>query len=304
MIIPSTTPLSPPKGDTQVGQKNLRIRAFDLARGLAMFLMIVIHVLTFYGSPEVQQGMFAKTVDFLLSWPSASLFVFLMGVLVAYSDTQNPLVGLRRAFSLIALGYLLNLLREAIPTWLSLEMGLVTYEQLGQYTPLNGLLVTDVLQFSGVAFAVCITLKHFVPNPIIWLATALAIIFGSPFLWDIQSGVSAVDHFLKLFWGNKEHGAIFPVFPWLAYPVVGMAFGNYFRQSKNHQRAFTSSLYCGVCTDSVIGGLITLTNIAEYHTADHLRHGPGIIIVITGCVFIWLCLCQLLINTAAAQSLL
>lgn len=280
-------------------QMSSRIRAFDLARGIATFLMIIIHVLTFYGSPEVQQGLFAKTIDFLLSWPSASLFVFLMGILVAYSDNQNLAVGLRRSFSLIALGYLLNLLRETIPTWLSLEMGLVTYEQLGKYTPLNGLLVTGVLQFSGVAFAVCITLKHFVPNPKIWLAAALAIVFGSPFLWDIQTGISSMDHFLKLFWGNKEYGAIFPVFPWLAYPIIGMAFGSYFKQSSNPQKAFTHSLLAGFSL-IIVGCLITLTNI-DYHTADHLRHGPGIIIVITGCVFVWLWLCQQLIKKTGAN---
>ena len=292
-------PLTHQKDFDPKKQKKSRIFAFDLGRGIAIFLMIVIHVLTFYASPEVQQGTFAKTLDFLLSWPSASLFIFLMGVLVAYSDSPNIFPGLRRSFSLFAVGYLLNLLRETVPTWLSLEMGLVTYEQLGKYTPINGLLVTDILQFAAVAFATCILLKHFMPRPQVWLSISLAIIFGSPFLWDIQSGIPALDHLLKLFWGNKEQGAIFPVFPWLAYPIIGMAFGYYFKYSNNQKKSFQYSLIAGF-TLIALGCLITLTNI-EYHTADHLRPGPGIILVITGVVFIFLWLCQLLINSFTAN---
>ena len=78
-------------------KKSTRILAFDFSRGLAILLMIVIHVLTFYGSPELRQGLFAKTVYFLLSWPSAAIFVFLMGVLVSYSKNKNVSLGLKRS---------------------------------------------------------------------------------------------------------------------------------------------------------------------------------------------------------------
>ncbi len=57
-------------------QSTTRIFTFDFARGLAILLMIVIHVLTFYASPEVQRGVFYQTVFFLLSWPSATLLCF------------------------------------------------------------------------------------------------------------------------------------------------------------------------------------------------------------------------------------
>ncbi len=274
-------------------QSTTRILTFDFARGLAILLMIVIHVLTFYASPEVQQGVFYRTVFFLLSWPSATLFVFLMGILVAYSNSQNVALGLKRSAMLFVLGYVLNLLRETLPTWLSLEFGLVTYEQLGKYTPINGLLVTDILQFAGLAFAVCILLKHFIHSPIIWLAIAVAIIFGSPYVWDIQTGITAVDQGLKLFWGNKDQGAIFPLFPWLAYPIVGMAFGYWFKQSTNINRSFLHSLFYGVVIIG-LGSVLSLSNI-EYHAADHLRPGPGIVVALTGGVFVWLYMCHLLV---------
>ncbi len=281
-------------------QNKTRVLAFDFARGLAILLMIVIHVLTFYASPEVQQGVFYRTIFFLLSWPSATLFVFLMGVLVAYSNTQNVALGLNRSAALFLLGYVLNLLRETLPTWLSLEVGLVTYEQLGKYTPTNGLLVTDILQFAGLAFAVCILLKHLIYSPIIWLGIALAIIFGSPYVWDIQTGITELDHGLKLFWGNKDIGAIFPLFPWLAYPIIGMAFGYWVKQSTNINRSFLHSVFYGVVIIG-LGCVFTLSNI-EYHTADHLRPGPGIVIALTGGVFVWLYMCNLLVNAVNTDN--
>jgi len=271
-----------------------RVAAFDLARGLAIILMIVIHVLSFYGSPEVKQSPFGIAVTFILSWPSAAIFVFLMGILVIYSKSQNLLKGLQRAAALFALGYLLNLLRETIPTWLSLNMGLVTYEQLGPYTPINGLLIIDILQYAGLAYAICILLKHFIPQPKIWLFIAVCIIFSSPFLWDIRSDIPALTYILKLLGGSKEQGVLFPIFPWLAYPIIGMVFGYWFKLRENQKMSFKYTLLGGIAL-VIIGAGITLSN-RDFHIGYDLRPGPGLIVVITGIVFIWLWLCQQAIN--------
>ncbi|WP_444997309.1 heparan-alpha-glucosaminide N-acetyltransferase domain-containing protein [Aliikangiella sp. IMCC44359] len=282
--------------------KPSRILAFDLARGLAIMFMIVIHVLNFYGSQEVQQGLFGTVIKFIFGWPSASVFVFIMGTFVAYSDNQNLSLGLKRAAMLFALGYLLNLMRATIPTWLSLKMGLVTYEQLGPHTPINGLLVVDILQCAALAFAICILLKYFFPNPKVWLVTAMVVTFGSPLLWDISSGIAPLDQVLKIFWGNKYQGSLFPLFPWLAYPLVGMAFGQWIKQCDDINKAFQRTLLTGVLVVA-IGAIITLSNTA-FHAADNMRSGPGIIVTMTGVVLIWLWLCQLIINKLKPNSTL
>lgn len=282
--------------------KPSRILAFDLARGLAILFMIIIHVLNFYGSQEVQQGFFGATIKFIFGWPSASLFIFVMGTFVAYSNNSNLSSGLKRAAMLFALGYLLNFMRATLPTWLSLEMGLVTYEQLGVHTPINGLLVVDILQCAALAYAVCILLKHFFPNPKVWLIAAMAIAFGSPVLWDISSGITAIDQVLKIFWGSKHQGSLFPLFPWLAYPLVGMAFGQWIKQSKDINKAFLRTLFAGAII-AVFGVLITLTN-PEFHIADNMRSGPGLMIILIGAVLMWVWLCQFIVNRMKSYSIL
>jgi len=269
-----------------------RIAAFDLARGVPILFMIIIHVLAFYGSADVQQGNFAKTVNYLIGWPSASIFVFMMGVFVVYSTNSNLNKGLQRAATLFMLGYLLNLVRETIPTWLSLELGFVTSEQLGMYTPLHGLLVVDILQNAGLAYAICLLLKHYIKQAAAWLALALLVAFGSPLLWDITTGIPVFDQLLKIFWGNRAQGALFPLFPWLAYPLVGMAFGQWFKHSTNNKKAFNITLLAGISL-LIVGRLIIELN-PEYHIADKMRHGPGLLVLMTGIVFIWLWLFNLL----------
>lgn len=283
-----------------------RILAFDLARGLAVMFMIIIHVLNFYGAPEVQNGPFGTTIKFIFGWPAASVFIFIMGTFVAYSNNQNLSGGLKRAAALFALGYVLNLFRATIPTWLSLNMGLVTYEQLGPHTPINGLLVVDIFQCAALAYVICILFKHYFTDPKVWLIAAIIIAFGSPLLWDITSGIMPVDQVLKIFWGNKYQGSLFPLFPWLAYPLAGMAFGHWIKHQNNINQAFNQGLFLGIIIVA-IGIALILTN-REFHLADNMRSGPGLLVALTGGVLIWLWLCQRVViyieNTSILNSIL
>ncbi len=271
-----------------------RIRAFDLARGLAILLMMLIHTLDFYGASEVHETLIGSSFKAFVGWPAASTFIFIMGVFVAYTPNATLQQGLKRAAMLFALGYLLNLFRGTIPMWLSLQFGLVTYEDLGPHSPLTEFLVVDILQFAGIAFAVCCLLQHYLPSPKYWLAVALAINFVSPFLWDISTGVIYIDEVLQIFWGYEAQGAIFPQFPWLTYPIVGMAFGQWLKDSNDVGVFFKKAAWIAVAT--MIVGLGIISTDVEFHLADSLRGGPGLIICITSFTILVLCLCQYVVN--------
>ncbi|ARU59159.1 multipass membrane protein [Oleiphilus messinensis] len=272
-----------------------RIKAFDLARGLAVLLMMLIHTLDFYGSSTVHETMIGASFKAFVGWPAASTFVFIMGIFVAYTPNATLAQGLKRAAMLFALGYVLNLFRGTIPMWLSIQMGLVTYEDLGPHTPLTEFLIVDVLQFAGIAFAVCSLLQHYLPNPKYWLATALLVNFVSPLLWDISTGNLYLDELLQIFWGYEAQGAIFPQFPWLTYPLVGMAFGGWLKTSSSLPDFFRRSFWIAT-TGMVIGLGIIFTDV-EFHLADSLRGGPGLIICISCFTILVLCACQFIVNS-------
>lgn len=276
-----------------------RITTFDLARGLAILFMMLIHVLDFYGQAEVRASLFGEIITFLGRPPAAPVFMFIMGIFIVFSSRLNLKDGLRRAAWLFVIGYLLNLVRGSIPLWLSLQMGLVTHDELGGVTPLTELLIVDILQFAGLAFAICILLRHYLPHPKYWLVTGMIVLFISPMLWDISSGWRTLDEVLKLFWGNKNQGSMFPLFPWLAYPLFGMAFGYWFKQAKFHTDFFRWAGILGLIL-LLMGTAVTLTDV-DFHYAYYLRGGPGATIWITGFILSWLWLCHLAVEKLATN---
>ncbi|MDO8827564.1 heparan-alpha-glucosaminide N-acetyltransferase domain-containing protein [Methylophaga sp.] len=276
-----------------------RIATFDLARGLAILFMMLIHVLDFYGQADVRSSLFGSVVSFLGSPPAAPVFMFIMGIFIVFSTRLDVATGLRRAAWLFVIGYVLNLLRGSIPLWLSLQLGLVSYAELeaGGVSPLSEFLIVDILQFAGLAFAICVFLKHYFPQPKYWLATGVIVVFLSPLLWDISSGWIVLDEVLKLLWGNKYQGSMFPLFPWLAYPLFGMAFGFWFKRTNSPKRFFINTLWLGLAL-LLVGTLLTLSNM-DFHYPYFLRSGPGATIWISGFVLLWLGICRFVVENIA-----
>lgn len=274
--------------------KKGRIATFDVAKGLAVLLMVMIHVLDFYGLPEVRFGTFGATLKFTVGWPAASMFVFIMGLFVTYSGNSSLRQNLLRAAGLFALGYLLNLVRSSIPMWLSIKIGLVSYADVAPHTPLSELLIVDVFQFAGLALVICALLRRVAPRPGVWLVTALAVAFISPWLWDASTGNIVVDEVLKLFTGNEAQGAMFPLFPWLAYPLAGMALGDWLRRKQDVSFALQRSMFAG-CVLMALAGVLMFSN-PDYHIADNMRSGPGLIIFFTGLILVFLWACHALVQ--------
>ncbi len=271
-----------------------RVNTFDLARGLAVIFMIMIHVLNFYGTPEVQTGTFGTTLQTLVDWPSASVFVFIMGILIPFSGKNSLSVGLYRAIKLFALGYLLNLTRSTIPMWLSIKMGWVSYEDLGGYTPTTEFFVGDIFQFAGLTYAVCTLLRYYISDVRLWLFAAASVIFLSPMVWDISTDWGPSNEFFKLIWGGQNQGAVFPLFPWLAYCIGGMVLGQWFKESDNHPQFFKQTIFVGLIL--IATGSAMIYSNPEFHAPHHLRGGPGLITTITGFVLVWLCFCRQLVE--------
>ncbi len=68
-----------------MSQDKTRLRAIDLARGLAVFFMILVHVLITYSAPDVEHSLFGEIVGFQGGPPAAPVFMALMGISFYYS---------------------------------------------------------------------------------------------------------------------------------------------------------------------------------------------------------------------------
>ncbi|AWF83103.1 hypothetical protein BTJ40_21065 [Microbulbifer sp. A4B17] len=289
-------------GAVVLPQKNPRILAFDLTRGIAVLFMIAIHVLYHYGRTDVADSAIGVAIQVSAGTPAASVFMLIMGIFIGYSSKPSLKQDLFRAAGLFAIGYLLNFARGTVPMWLSLQFGLVTQEQLGEYTPLSEFLMVDIFQFAGLALAICALVRHFLPHPIYWLAAAAIVAFGSSLVWDIGSNSVVIDEILQLFFGNKREGVMFPLFSWLAYPLAGMAVGYWFKNTKNIDALFSRSIWIGLALMS-IGGLLIMLN-TQYFFAENMRGGPGLIILLIGYTFLWLWISNFLLNKVKNRKLI
>lgn len=92
-----------------------RQKELDIARGLAVLFMILIHVQLYFASKGVMNTYFADFNDFVGDMPAAPMFMFLLGIGINYSKKTTPKSMLKRGMILLLLGYVLSFVRGFIP---------------------------------------------------------------------------------------------------------------------------------------------------------------------------------------------
>lgn len=263
-------------------EKVMRINSLDLARGLAVFFMILVHVLETYGRDDVYDHFVGKAVEFFGSAPAAPVFMFIMGFFLAYPSDKGLKAGVIRGLKIMALGYLLSFMRYNLPE----ALGITSYPY--EFDLFSFIWEIDILPFAGFAMILLALIRRYIPSPKIWIIMAISITAVSPFLWGISSGNAPIDWFLDFLWGTYEE-VYFPVFPWLTFPLLGMAFRNYCTIDEG--RVVTSGKTTKFVILVLIAGIcITLTNV-KFHYGDYYRSGPGAMIWMSGFVIVWIFIC-------------
>ncbi len=274
-------------GESNNINRQVRIRSLDLARGLAVFFMILVHVLESYGNEGAYDTAFGLIVEFLGGAPAAPVFMFLMGFFLVYPSDKGLKVNVIRGLKIMALGYVLSFLRYTLPE----ALGITHYG--GGFDFFSFVWEVDILQFAGIALIILAVIRQFIPWPRTWILLAILITVSSPLLWGVESGIPAVDWLLDLMWGSYEE-VWFPVFPWLAFPLLGMAFSNFIENKSGRLTADRRVPAAGAGV-LVIGIMITYMDPA-YNIGDYYRSGPGAVIWMSGFVVIWLFLCELAVR--------
>jgi hypothetical protein len=191
---------------------------FHHARGIAVLCMIAVHVMQIFGTVAARASVAGAVVEFIGGPPAAPVFMSVMGALfmMARRTTGRRI---RRGLLLIALGYLLNLIRGTIPVAVGLGLGVFSPEEIGSYSPLGLLPAVDILVFAGISYLVMAIIASTIKRPVVWLVVAVAIAVGSRWLWGSSTGSAVVDAMLEPFIGVGTHTS-FPAFPWLVHPIA------------------------------------------------------------------------------------
>lgn len=267
-----------------------RFLFMDLARGLAIFFMVMIHVLGEMSSTEVNGSIFGSVLTFLGGPPAAPVFVFLMGSSLMLSRHNSARKTALRGVKLLFLAYLLNFFREYVPASVALYFEIISKNDLALGGLSSTLVVIDILHFAGLALIILSLLRKIFHKPMHYLLAAMAVALTSPFLWGKVSGHLIFDWLLTLLWGTGGEMVAFPIFPWLSYALLGMAFAQCLLQSTDQinylKRTAIVGLYC------LIFGTILISTNYSYHVGDYWRSGPGSLLWISGFIVIFLYFCQ------------
>lgn len=259
------------------------IPSFDIPRAIAIGLMIMIHTLMFYASPSTMNQPLTKFLMLFGTGPGAPTFMFLMGVYFVYARPKSEGYYIRRGLQLIALGYFLNILRFLLPVGFILLLE-VPPKAFLPWTPLTFFKDIDILQFAGLALIIMTLVGSKLRRPIYSLVMIVGVALVSPYLWGITSGFAPLDWVLDLLWGRNIY-TVFPLFPWLVYPIAGCLFAQLMITHTKSTSFFRKACLSGLVL--YLGGMLLSSSNVSFHYGDYFRAGYGGTAVILGFVMFY-----------------
>lgn len=274
-----------------------RIRAFDLALGLAVFFMILVHVLWHWGAPATWTTPIGLAISFMAGPTAAPVFVFLMGARLGTSPPSSfaSLVG--RGLWLVFLGYVLNVFRGFLPATLGLATGVITPEEIAPFTPWWLLTTVDLHAMIGFSL-VAIAVLHARVRPGVWwlvLAAVVAVV-GGP-LRGLSFGTPVLDAPLTPFLGSAPN-VYYAVIPWVVYPLVGTVFGGIVARSADRPALFRRAAGVGLLLGALGLGLIAIQQ-PGFDVYTYWRQPLSFMVAIMGVILLWLALCDLVTRRPA-----
>ena len=287
MTTPDATPVNAVTGIA--GRE--RVRAFDLAAGLAVFFMILVHVLWHWGTPDTWTTPIGEAISYLAGPTATPVFMFLIGASLgaARRSGTGTLVG--RGLWLFALGYLLNLLRGVIPFTLGTTTGVITEAQVAPYNAWWLGTTVDLHHVVGLSLIAIALLRTRAQPGWLWLGLAGVLILVAPWLRAVSFGSPILDAPLTPFLGSAPN-VYYAFVPWLAYPLAGAVFGSMMARSADRTGLFRRAGVVGVVL-LLIGGALIAIQQPSFDVYTYWRQPASFAVAIMGIILVWLALCDI-----------
>ncbi|MBC7861885.1 MAG: DUF1624 domain-containing protein, partial [Bacteroidia bacterium] len=194
----------------------VRSQAVDLLKGIAVVLMINVHIIELFASNSINNVLSGKIFLFLGGPPVAPLFALIFGYYISASKkTLTQLI--TRGAKIFCLGMLLNIA-------LNLNLLLSANKGLLKVDVLHYIFGVDILQFAGISIILLALVKKILEkNILVTFSLAALSAFLGAFLLNYIPANTTLKYLSSFFYGSTAW-SYFPLFPWIAYPLVGMAF--------------------------------------------------------------------------------
>jgi uncharacterized membrane protein len=268
-----------------------RVRAFDLAAGLAVFFMILVHVLWHWGTPDTWTTPIGEAISYLAGPTATPVFLFLIGASLGAAQRSGTGTLVGRGLWLFALGYLLNLLRGVIPFTLGTATGVITEAQVAPYNAWWLGTTVDLHHVVGLSLIAIALLRARVQPGWLWLALAGSLILVAPWIRAVTFGSPLLDAPLTPLLGSAPN-VYYAFVPWLAYPLVGAIFGSMMARSPDRTALFRRAAVVGVCL-LLIGAALIAIQQPSFDVYTYWRQPASFAVAIMGIILVWLAVCDL-----------
>ncbi len=188
----------------------------DLLKGIAVVLMVQVHLMELFAQQGLYLSNIGKVSLFLGGPPAAPIFMAVMGYFLAIS-AKNTSKMVFRGFKLLLWGLLLNI-------GLNLHLIFDHFTEQIQVNPFEYIFGVDILFLAGLSLiAIAFLRPIFKDNFYLWGGMAVVIVLITPLFSYIPLDPSWKNYPIAYFGGNFSW-SYFPLFPWLAYPIAGYTF--------------------------------------------------------------------------------
>ena len=220
-----------------------RQKELDWAKAFTIIVMVIIHTyeqLSVIDAEEIPTDLFRIILEFLAGPLGAPVFMFAMGVGIVYSKNNQPTKMTRRGLLLVRNGYLLNFFKGTVPVLIAMAIGVTA-----PITIVGSLFNVSILQFAGMAFlTIALMKRRRVSLPVMFIIAIVLSIAGA-MLAKIDMSSSWLQYFFGLFFMTNDI-TTFPLFLWLYYPLLGMAFANVLRRVTDKGSFYFRILLTGI----------------------------------------------------------
>lgn len=259
---------------------NSRNPTADLLKGVAVVLMIQVHLMEQFATLDLSQSTIGKVALFLGGPPAAPVFLAVMDFFLARSR-KTLLQHIRRGLLLILGGITLNLGLNANLLY-SIGQG------RSQLDPLAFVFGADILPLAGLSVIVIALLRKVLESNVpSYFVASLIIAFVTPLLASLSTNPSLI-YIVPFLWGN-QWWSYFPLFPWLAYSLVGVALGtsprvhHVFESLSPRERTLVSLVLGSALLIASPFAAGSITDLPRYYHHDAL-----IFLWISGFLALWL----------------
>lgn len=189
----------------------------DLLKGFAVFLIVPVHILELFIDYPGRESLFGKILLFLGGPVAVPVFMIIMGYFLARN--HKPLrINISRGIKVFVVGFLLNI---GLNFHLLLKIKFAGWP----YQPLEYIFGVDILYFAGLALILLSFLK-LIRKGKAWVAYALFFAVAGLTGYMNSQLMLTERNYMAPFIGGTYSWSYFPLFPWLAYPLLGFAFAN------------------------------------------------------------------------------